>query len=579
MCGIAVILTKKRREEAPIEAMVRSLEHRGPDHLDTVNAGNQIALGHTRLKILDLSDRANQPVYSPDGRYVMVFNGEVYNYIELREQLIGYDFKTSSDTEVVLAAYIRWGKAALDKFNGMFSFVVWDTKAKTLFAARDRFGVKPLFYAFHQGDLYIASEIKALFEAGVPRRENEAVWAEYLCFGTYPDPDRSFWEGIQPLAGGHYMVADTEHFGVERWYDFVQGVNTVKAYDWTDEQWQEQYEALLDETVRLRFRSDVPVGINLSGGLDSGLLLGLIKRQNRDIGGLDAFTFISGDARYDELPWVEQMISHTQCRLTPVALTPEDIPGLAIEVQRAQDEPFGGFPTLAYSNLFRRAHQKGITVILDGQGLDEQWAGYSYYRNIDPSKFHIGPVQGSISSPVRPSVLKEDFRKMAQPRTFPRPFGDALRDLQYRDIFYTKIPRALRFNDRISMMYSTELREPFLDYRMVEMGVAAPDRLKIREGEQKWLLRRIGEHIIPKGVAQAPKRPVQTPQREWLKGALKGWAEEMIEVALEGFGGTWLDPALLQAEWRAYQNKEMDNSFFIWQWINIGLWLKTKNNK
>ncbi len=570
MCGIALIQGPGIGDKE-IRSMVKLLGHRGPHHQDIERVDRDLAMGHTRLKILDLSDQANQPMYSPDGRYCMIFNGEVYNYIELKAQLEGYPFKTEGDTEVVLASYIRWGKEALNKFNGMFSLVIWDRVKGSLFAARDRFGVKPLYFARHGANFYIASELKAIFSAGMPKIEHESVWAEYFAFGTYPDPDRSFWKGIEPLPAGHYLERKGENISINRWYDFVEAVKGRMAEERTDEEWAEGYEALLNDTVKLRFRSDVAVGINISGGLDSGLLLGMIKAQGRDIGGLEAFSFITGDPRYDELPWVEQMVRHTRCKLTSVLLSPDDIPDLALEVQRFQEEPYGGFPTLAYSNLFKRANEMGIRVILDGQGLDEQWAGYSYYRNIDPSKFHIGPVQGSNSSPVRPEVLTEAFLSKAKPRRFPRPFGDLLRDLQYRDIFYTKIPRALRFNDRISMMYSTELREPFLDYRMVEMAVAAPERLKIRAREQKWLLRRIGERIIPKGVAQAPKRAVQTPQREWLRGPLIVWAEDMIETALECYGGRWLDVNRVRKEWKRYQDGDVDNSFFVWQWINLGL--------
>ncbi len=577
MCGIVAIVGPKM-DPVILEGMSRCLTHRGPDHRDERVISSGLGMGHTRLKILDLSDDANQPISSPDGRYTMIYNGEVYNYLELKQQMPEYPFCTQSDSEVVLAAYMKWGKDALNAFNGMFALVIWDREEGTLFAARDRFGVKPLYYTSYDNRLWMASEIKALFAAGIPRRESEEAWAEYLAFGTYPDPEKTFWDGIYPLAGGHYLEWKKGRISSGKWYDFVGAVESKDRDEWTEGEWINRYREVLEDAVQLRFRSDVPVGVNLSGGLDSGILLGIITHQNRDAQGLEAFTFTSGDERYDELPWVRQMIEQTGCHLNVKELQVEDVPELAMRIQLAQDEPYGGFPTLAYSRLFEAARTKGTNVILDGQGLDEQWAGYSYYRHIDASKFHIGPVQGSKTSPVRPNCLVKEFMNLAKPRVFPRPFGDLLRDLQYRDIFHTKIPRALRFNDRISMMHSVELREPMLDYRMVELAVSAPPMLKIRGEEQKWLLRRIGEQIIPKGVALAPKRPVQTPQREWIKGALRPWAQQMIHITLDQYGSRWLDASKVIEEWEKYKEGSVDNSFFVWQWINMGLWAKAYNS-
>jgi asparagine synthase (glutamine-hydrolysing) len=234
-----------------------------------------------------------------------------------------------------------------------------------------------------------------------------------------------------------------------------------------------------------------------------------------------------------------------------------------------EDEPFGGLPTLAYARVFERARERGVVVLLDGQGMDEQWAGYDYYRDLGEETG--GLVQGSHERPVRPECLIPELRACAaRPRT-ERPFPDDLRNLQYRDLRYTKLPRALRFNDRASMRSSTELREPFLDHRLIELALRQPADRKIRDGVHKWLLRSLAADLLPEGVVEAPKRPVQTPQREWLRGPLHGWADDLIETALGSYGGSWLDAAAVRQEWRAFSQGAADNSFFVWQWISLGM--------
>jgi asparagine synthase (glutamine-hydrolysing) len=333
---------------------------------------------------------------------------------------------------------------------------------------------------------------------------------------------------------------------------------------------QEEYETLLVENVRLRFRSDVPVGINLSGGIDSCTLLGVVQAVQGEGSCVKAFTFVTGDPRYDELRWVSQMLSRTRHQSVACCLRPEDVPAMAESVQAHQDEPFGGLPTLAYARLFEQARSEGVIVLLDGQGMDEQWAGYDYYLSAEDDRA-ISIVQGTKTSLVRPECLTPDFRRLAERFEAPQPFADRLRNLQYRDARYTKIPRALQFNDRISMRASTELREPFLDHRLFEMALRQPPKLKIANGRGKHLLRQIARKFLPYGVVEAPKRALQTPQREWLRGCLRGWTEEYIQKALSVYGGTWLDHNAVKAAWQQYCDGESDHSFFVWQWVNLGL--------
>jgi len=626
MCGLVIVVGGEIASMRLAEAG-HLLEHRGPDAGGMwISPTRQCALAHRRLSIIDLSDAGRQPMSDPTGRYWIVLNGEIYNYIELREELrLNYRFRTRTDTEVLLAAYQKWGVRCLDKLIGMFAFAIWDEQERTLFAARDRFGVKPLYYAIlPTGELALASEIKALHALGLPREPDPVTWATYLAYGLYDHSERTFWRGIKALPPGHTLQAAVPRpsslvhrlssavhhpssavhrpsspvphpssavrrpssivpHQIKQWYTLPERIQE----EWDDRPEEEvvaEYRALLEESVRLRFRSDVPVGINLSGGIDSSTLLGLVHAVQGSESDVSAFTFVTGDDRYDELPWVQQMLARTRHPSIVCRLDPHEVPDLAARVQWHEDEPFGGLPTLAYSKVFRRARELGVIVLLDGQGLDEQWAGYDYYaRAVDGDSVDsgqaLGPVQGSRSRPTRPECLVPDFRKLAIPFTPPAPFPDRLRNLQYRDARYTKIPRALRFNDRISMMHSTELREPFLDHRLFELAFRQPTGRKIRDGTHKWLLRRIVRDLLPQGVVEAPKRPLQTPQREWLRGPLREWVTDCIENAVAAYGGIWLDANAVRREWRAYLAGESDNSFYVWQWVNLGLMLQTMDDR
>jgi asparagine synthase (glutamine-hydrolysing) len=570
MCGIAAILGPGPKQ-AQIEAMVLSQHHRGPDARGIYSSpSGKCALGHNRLSIIDLSSAGNQPMSDPEERYWIILNGEIYNYIELRNALKSdFQFRTESDTEVLLAAYMKWGPGCLDRLLGMFSFAVWDEKDQNLFAARDRFGVKPFYY--HErgdGSLFVASEIKGLHAAGIPAEPDQTTWATYLAYGLYEHTDRTFWQNIKSLSPGHLMVWKNGQVRISCWYDLAERSGEL---DYRSElAVKEEYLDLLVQSVRLRFRSDVPVGINLSGGLDSSTLLGLVQQVQGLESNAKAFTFITGDQRYDELPWVKQMLAHTQHESVVCEVKAEDVPPLAQSVQQCQDEPFGGLPTLAYARLFERAKEEGVVVLLDGQGMDEQWAGYDYY-NTRGNGSNSALIQGTKESPVQPKCLTPEFLSLAEPFTSPQPFPDALRNLQYRDTRYTKIPRALRFNDRVSMRSSTELREPFLDHRLFELALRQPEERKLQGGVHKTLLRKIARDLIPTKVIESPKRPVQTPQREWLRGPLRDWANEQIEAALSEYGGAWLNPGNVYQEARTYYSGAADNSFFLWQWIGLGL--------
>ena len=564
MCGIAGIIGPKINNEE-LDKMLEAQKHRGPEHTGTYIDSCFAALGHNRLSIIDLSPEANEPFRDNSGRYYLSFNGEIYNYKELREELrVSYNFKTASDTEVLLAAFLKWGKDCLQKFNGMFAFAIWDSAEKKLFAARDRFGVKPFFYSEANDQFYFSSEIKALKKVIFDTPPNLQVWANYFSYGSYGLPHQTFYQKIFQLPGGYLLEYSEGNLSISKWYDFESNVKSGRK-NFSFEKAKEHYFELLKNSVNLRFRADVPVGFNISGGVDSSLLLALVNLFE-DKKQINAYTFYTGDERYDELPWVEKMIATTNNPLQKILFSASEVERSAKVISEFQDEPYGGIPTLAYSGIFEQAQKDGIKVLLDGQGMDEQWAGYDYYQTSGST------IQGTGSkSPFKPEMLQKEFAALAEKPVYPQPFDNRLQNLQYRDLFYTKIPRALRFNDRISMAYSTELREPFLDYRLVELAFTQPEEFKFQNGQGKYLLRDLLSELAPKELSYAPKRPLQTPQREWLGNELKGFVEKQLEnLKISPFSG-WFDHREIEKEWKAYLAGDNKSSFHVWQWVNAAL--------
>lgn len=576
MCGIAGIIGNYKLEQ--LLSMLDIQKHRGPDYTGLYYDSNYAALGHNRLAIIDLSPKSNQPFLDNSERYAIVFNGEIYNYIELKTELQSqYDFKTESDTEVLLAAYIIFGSECLKKLNGMFAFAIWDKLDKKLFAARDRFGVKPFHYCIKNNSLYFSSEIKALHVAGIPKIPNEKVWASYFAFGSYGMPHETFWEDISQLAGGHFLEFQNEKLTIEKWYCFENEV-AKQPKNLSYEQAKEKYVSLLKESIKLRFRADVPVGFNVSGGMDSSVLLSLVQPPSHLKGEfsknsqskINAYSFYTNNPDYDELPWVEQMLKHTENPLSKVLIQAIDVPELSKKIAFQQDEPFGGIPTLAYAKIFEQARKDKVLVLLDGQGMDEQWAGYDYYtQNNDAT------IQGVSDSPYKLNMLSIDFLKKAEKPMYPKPFEDEILNKQFRDLFYTKIPRALRFNDRVSMAFSTELREPFLDHRLVELAFSLPLDYKIKNGITKFMLREIASEYLSNDLVFAPKRPLQTPQREWLADDLKDWVQEKCNSIENSEYANWFNETEIKKEIAHYFEGNIQSSFHIWQLMSVSEMLNT----
>jgi len=571
MCGIIGII-KEGISNVVLDNMLSVQKHRGPDATGKFHSqNNQAHLGHNRLSILDLSEAGTQPMISTSGRYVIVLNGEIYNYREIKVELgTKYQYQSETDTEVVLNAFVEWGKDCLNKLIGMFAFAIWDNETSKLFIARDRLGVKPFHYHLNKDGLYFSSEIKALFAAGIEKQPNFDTWATYLSTSAYDVNNQTFWKDILKLPAGHYgYYSINEGLSLHRWY-YLPDVTGVDFDPRPMALVQEEYLELLKDSINLRFRADVPLGFNLSGGLDSSALLGMVDLVQGKDSNITSYSFYTNDDRYDELPWVEDMLKTTKHPLKPCLLTADDVMNLAEKVQYHQDEPYGGVPTIAYSQVFNTARKDGNIVLLDGQGMDEQWAGYDYYRKAGTT-ISSPTLQGSINLLNPNDALSEEVKKYGLKWAVDSPYPDLLRNLQYRDAFYTKIPRALRFNDRVSMSYSTELREPFLDHRLFELAFQQPREFKIQNETGKWFMRDLLKNYLPSTIVEAPKRALQTPQREWLRNELKDWTYSHIDNMFNVPLSLLFNKDQVYKLVEDYMNEKTDNSFFIWQWISISL--------
>jgi asparagine synthase (glutamine-hydrolysing) len=564
--------------------MTDAIGHRGPDGEGAFCAiapdGRQVALGHRRLAIIDPVCGA-QPMFSRDGNAVLVFNGEIYNFREIREQLVaerGHKFTTNSDSEVLLAAYTHWGTACLQRLRGMFAFAIWDEAKASLFLARDRFGKKPLFLMRLPDGIAFASEIKSLLALpGLDRRLNKAALGQYLLFRYAPGPG-TFFEGIEKLRPGRFAVyADgclTEH----RY--FVPPELTEETVELSDEDAIEEYARLLEESVRLRLVSDVPFGAFLSGGVDSSAIVALMARNLSHPVRTFSVGFSAGDP--GELPYAKAVAQRFGTDHREVIIRPEDfIDGLAPAIA-ALDAPVSEPATIPLLMLSRAAAQD-VKMVLSGEGADEFLGGYAKhaFERFAPA---YRTLPGIVDRLLRAAFLVLPPRRVERPRrvldalserearlryplwfaAFPR---DELRafappiDYDGADMFAgsngTRCPlrglllfdqtswlpdNLLERGDRVSMSASLEVRMPFMDHELATFTARLPNRLRIRRMTGKWLLRRAMRETLPPEVLTRRKRGFPVPLAEWFRESLYPMVREILldsdapSVALLGRG-------------------------------------------
>ena len=625
MCGIWFSLGFP-----PDPAQIDLVAHRGPDGrgwLTFASAAGPAALGHRRLSIIDLSDAAAQPMSYAGDRYRIVFNGEIYNYLELRDELraAGHLFSTASDTEVLLAAYAEWGEAALDRLVGMFAFVLWDTGAQTAFAARDRFGIKPLyFYAAPQGVAF-ASEIKQFLRLpGFAARLNIARAYDFLSSGIMDHTGETMFEGVRQLQGGECLRLDLRHWRpgeplpVRRWYRILES----GTLDLGEGEAGRRFGALLGDAVRLHLRSDVPVGTCLSGGLDSSAIVCLMARE-LEAGGNGAKVH-NVSACYDvksvdERPFMEAVVERTGSIAHWCRPRCEDAFALAERITWHQDEPYGSTSIFAQWCVFEEARRAGLKVMLDGQGADEQLAGYhgsfayhfaSLIRRrrfvallramLERQAWHGVPFAEQAATfvlPLLPPWLARRLRHQRQSLVQHAWLdGEALRPHLGRSAFETaretigrppvagigdlcvvltqssNLAMLLHWEDRNSMAHGIEARVPFLDHRLVEFSIGLGDRHKIVGADTKRVLRRAMTGILPDMVRhRRDKLGFATPEEVWFRGPLRELARAGVEQTLALFP-TLLNRAGVLAHTSDMLEGRRPVDFSLWRIVNLGIW-------
>ena len=551
MCGLVAIVGRHGQpvpEQAIVGAMA-ALHHRGPDDGGRHVARN-VGLGFRRLSILDLSAAGHQPMASPDGRHTVVFNGEIYNYLELRDELarLGHRFHSHSDTEVLLAAYREWGPDCVSRFNGMWAFVIHDRDTGTLFGSRDRLGVKPLYVCETADWLLLASEPRAIGATGLFALTPD--WQRYAAAVRWHRMDHdggSCLQGVRQVPAGHRFELDAQSRFVHAPYWQPPAEEAPAPDDAASTQrWVEQLGTLLTDSVRLRLRSDVPVGFTLSGGIDSSLLICEAAGLERSAGGLLAFSY--QDEHYDEREPIADTVAQTGARMVSTDAAQLDVAALLPEVVRANGEPVHSLSAVANYALFGLARAHGIKVLLGGQGADEVFGGYSTFQwdrwhtlfedgrwaalRADVAAYARLHGQGAArvllatlsrslriamaaSSPVRRlrarravparshpihEVFSAEFlRRAAGEAEAGGPVG--LGAAQRRALGWWPLPMYLRIEDRVSMAHGVEARLPFMDYRLVEHALRMPDSLKFAGGVNKVALRRVAAGRVPASVS------------------------------------------------------------------------------
>jgi asparagine synthase (glutamine-hydrolysing) len=631
MCGIAGFISGSSDDATVrIPAVLQSLDHRGPDDQGwllysrgDVRLGREwqegehaceVALLHRRLSILDLSSGGWQPM-SKDGRYYVVYNGEIYNYLELRKELedFGCQFHSRSDTEVLLVAYEQWGVDALRRFIGMFAFAILDTHRRTLLLARDFFGIKPLYYCTSSGRLAFASELSTLFQLIDSKRQVDPQnLLLYLRHGLSDQGSCTLLEGFQQLPAAHYLEISVDNPGslapICYWRPELQPTTKISF-----EEAAEQLRSLFLESIRLHLRSDVPVGTALSGGIDSSSIVACMRRVEPDLE-IHAISYIAEDSRLSEEGWIDIVGQAADAHVHKVRARPDELVRDLDALLGTQQEPFGGTSVYAQYRVFGLAQEKGIKVMLDGQGADELFGGYRYFlsarfaslirqqRFSDAFRLLRGAsrlpnadalwlllcsadylLPRSLQAPLRAMVAKELTPRWVKSSWFMKHGADSnqvnycaspevLRQTLLRTLFVTSLPHLLRYEDRNSMAFSIESRVPFLTPQLAEFMLSIPEEYIIaRDGTSKAVFRRAMRGIVPDCILdRRDKIGFATPEREWLE-AVDGWVQATL--ASEAAASLpFLDLDAMRRQWSAILSGRQVFDNRVWRWLNVILW-------
>ncbi len=644
MCGIAGFLSPQgTREEAgrTIRRMTDTLIHRGPDDggvWEDTRSG--VALGNRRLAIVDLSPEGHQPMHSASGRYVLAFNGEIYNFWALREELegLGHPFRGHSDTEVMLAAFTEWElEGALERFNGMFAFALWDREERSLYLARDRLGEKPLYYGWMGETLLFGSELKALKVHPTFRGEiSRNALALYLRYQYIPAP-YTIYEGISKLSPGTRLTIDEAGnvSGPVPYWSAKEAAErgVTNPFSGSDTEAVDELDGMLRDSVRMRMVADVPLGAFLSGGIDSSAVVAAMQSQSDR----PVRTFSIGfyEEEYSEAEHAKAVARHLGTEHTELYVTPEEAMSVIPKLPTLYDEPFSDpsqIPTYLVSQLARRH----VTVSLSGDGGDELFAGYNRYFWVESIWGKVGwmpqGLRGALAealTAVSPQGWERAFKKLGPvlpTKARQRIPGDKLHKLA--EVLTVKNPEAMYLNlvslwkrpdavviggseplvtltdpgrwadlpdltqrmmyldtvtylpddilvkvDRASMGVSLEGRVPFLDHRLVEFAWRVPLGMKIKDGKSKWLLRQVLNQYVPKKLIERPKMGFGVPIDAWLRKPLRGWAEDLLDERRLRREG-FFDPRPIREKWAEHLSGMRNWQYPLWDVLMFQAWLE-----
>lgn len=623
MCGIVGIIDRDKPADLKLlEQMRDTMPYRGPDDngLWTNNSQN-VALAHLRLSILDPTPAGHQPRIEQSGMHAITYNGEVYNYIEVREKLItlGYEFETGTDTEVILKAYIEYGRDCLKYFNGMFVFAIWDEQKCETFLARDRLGIKPLYYYVHGSKIYFASETKAILKALENKPElNVELIDKYMSFGYIPGED-TLHRGLKRLLPGHSMVIDQgNHIDITQYWDLHFKEEQDKGFD----HYLIETQALLNNSIDLRLRSDVPLGIFLSGGVDSSAVVGLLAERVDEPLKTFSIAYDFGD-KFDETKYAQMVAKKFNTEHHEIKISPQQFKEFIPEFIHLMDEPVTEAAAISLFFVSKLAKEK-VTVALSGEGSDEIFAGYDLYhymqiiekyRSVTPrflrSLFatisnkvlgHSHKVSKYLNLATLPLseryngmstydeqqkilLYKTDFKetlaslKGDEPRLFQKALfektknNDPLNQMLYFDTKTWLVDDLLIKADRMSMATSIELRVPYLDYRLVEFAASIPVKYKMRKGVGKYILKKMMEPILPKEIIYRPKMGFPTPLKLMFQNELRDYSTNLL---LKEFAKLheYFDKSRIKQLLDEHCANKYDHHKILWQLVVLEEWLQ-----
>lgn len=620
MCGINGIFLYKPACDSEslssnITLMNNSISHRGPDGSGRY-ISDSFAMGHVRLSIIDLSEDASQPMFNEEKDFVLVFNGEIYNYLELIPELkaCGHIFRSNSDSEVILHAYEEWGVDCVQRFNGMWAFAIWDVRRKRLFASRDRLGVKPFYYFKDDSKIIFASEIKAIAVVQPLHQANLAKVHDYLRYGYRTNDGNTFFADVHELLPGHNLVVETGALIISRYWQLPQANSSQES----DATLRDRFTALLEDSVRLRFRSDVPVALLQSGGLDSSAICRVvdddIESGRLACESVTAFTAVFPGFEHDEQARVRELIGtckHVQLvELTPTANElMADLPKFVA----GMGEPVQSTTSFVHWQVMQAVHARGIKVIINGQGADEALAGYAPYivgyRLLDTllsaplqtwsqgcgmrsrlgyslfkliaqtakamlgrraaSKWRATRVEGTTQVLASTFCLQHDACLPDSSMLFaPRNLDQHLRT----QIEHYGFNQILHYEDHSAMMSSIEMRSPFVDYRLMEFAFSLPDRLKFDNGITKRIQREAFANRLPNSIIDNHQKiGFATPFQKWMESpTLNNYFQDVVGSSLFQSRSIW-DGAKIKK--RFEQTRKYPN-FPFWRFINLELWAR-----